>query len=50
MVRTLQAIIAIPDDPVDDSDDRIFEKSTIGYHNDTESLLGYSTEADESRS
>jgi len=40
-------MIAARDDLVDDSDDLIFEKSTIGYRDDTESLLGCSPEADE---
>ena len=46
-VRGLQVMIAARDDLVDDSDDLIFEKSTIEYRDDTESLLGCSPEADE---
>lgn len=46
-VRGLRMMISVRDDLVDESKDRIFEKLTIGHRDDTESLLGCTTEADE---
>ena len=46
-VQGLQVMITARGDLVDDSDDLIFEKLTIGYRDETESLLGCNSEADE---